>query len=72
MKASLAPNECVRFVPTLEAVLTSAADESQVAVLAFWAQPHVYWVTLPLDERVVYAGNDVATAIRLLTLEDQI
>jgi hypothetical protein len=37
-----------------------------------WAQADVYWVTLPLDDRVVYTGKDVAEAIRWLTLEDQL
>jgi hypothetical protein len=47
-------------------------DIGQVAGLAFLAQPDVYWVALPLDDRVVYTGNDVAEAVRWLTLEDQL
>ncbi|GAA4102528.1 hypothetical protein [Nonomuraea soli] len=48
-----------------------SVDDGQVAGLAFLAQPDVYWVTLPLDDRVIYTGNDVAEAIRWLTLEDR-
>lgn len=33
------------------------------------AQRDVYWVTLPLDERVVHTGNDVAEAIRSLVFK---
>lgn len=49
-----------------------SVDDGQVVGLAFLAQPQVYWATLPLDERVVYTGNDVGEAIRWLTLEDLI
>ncbi|MEV7011933.1 hypothetical protein [Streptosporangium sp. NPDC051022] len=52
-------------------LIVYSVDDGQVAGVAFMAQPDVYWVTLPLDERVVYTGNDVAEAIRWLTLEDR-
>lgn len=46
-------------------------DVGQVAGMAFLAQPDVYWVTLPLDDRVTFVGNDIGEAIRWLSLEDQ-
>lgn len=58
--------------PDRRDLIIYCVDIGQVIGLSFMAQPDVYWVTLPLDDRVVYTGNDVAEAIRWLTLEDQI
>jgi hypothetical protein len=53
-------------------IIVYCLDAGQVIGLAFMAQPDVYWVTLPLDDHVVYTGNAVDDAIRWLTLEDQV
>jgi hypothetical protein len=58
--------------PDRRELIIYCVDIGQVVGLSFMAQPDVYWVTLPLDDRVIYTGNDVAAAIRWLTLEDQI
>lgn len=46
-------------------------DFAQVAGLASYSQPDVYEVTQPMADTVVGVGNDVAEAIRWLTLEDR-
>ncbi len=58
--------------PPRRELILYCVDESLLVGLAVEAQHDVYWVTLPLDDRVVYTGNDVEAAIRWATLEDQL